>query len=301
MKVRVIPISDIEEDKADVQSRSEGFNSEERSLRYNTASHAHTEIAKVVPETSFVHATPPWSPYDYTSWQPLIAKSQGMKEYHCFAVPPSLYQDLLLLHSSWLRTDDMPESMVDDIVDDWTSTKSGKKLASIFIDEKKWFIRLDQMSPKDSPLGGQLPCSTFPDVISKICSSMRAYGCIKHAQELVERDGSSSGTKMNLILNPWNDAMDATTEFRVFVPPPAARGVPMLWLLLKHGFTFDIALRPDGKVQLIELNPFGAMSVCGACLFNWVIDGRMLYGLDAPEIAVVLEDTQEKLLNSKKA
>jgi hypothetical protein len=112
MKARVVSTSDIEADKAEVQARFEGFTSEERSLRYNTTSHAYAEIAKVVPETSFVHATPPWSPYDYTTWQPLIAKSQGMKEYHRSAIPPSLYQDLLLLHSSWLRTDKMSEPMV---------------------------------------------------------------------------------------------------------------------------------------------------------------------------------------------
>jgi hypothetical protein len=177
------------------------------------------------------------------------------------------------------------------------------------------------MSPKDSPLGGQLPSLTFYDVISKICSSMRAYGCLKHVQERVEKDGSGSGTTMNLALNPWNNTMDTATEFRVFVPSPAACGIlePRInnfkisaisqykwhsilnlpfdstlqwvtdrvteegldiladiitymaadliiyarWLLLKYGFTFDVAFRQDGKVQLIKLNPFGAMSVCG--------------------------------------
>jgi hypothetical protein len=39
-------------------------------------------------------------------------------------------------------------------------------------------------------------------------------------------------------------------------------------LLLKYGFSFDIALQEDGSVQLVEINPFGALSGCGACLFN---------------------------------
>jgi hypothetical protein len=60
-------------------------------------------------------------------------------------------------------------------------------------------------------------------------------------------------------------------------------------LLLRHGFSFDIALQDNGSIQLIEVNPFGAMSGCGACLFHWVADGRMLYGLEGSEIAVTLK------------
>lgn len=47
-------------------------------------------------------------------------------------------------------------------------------------------------------------------------------------------------------------------------------------LLLEQGFSFDIALQENGSVQLIDMNLFGAMSGCGACLFNWVLDARML-------------------------
>ncbi|OAK95956.1 hypothetical protein IQ06DRAFT_309533 [Phaeosphaeriaceae sp. SRC1lsM3a] len=142
--------------------------------------------------------------------------------------------------------------------------------------------------------------------------------------------------------------MDAATEFRVFVPPPAAaRGISephtddlkvsgisqykwhtvlilpfdgsVPWiadrvfqgarqmlasiaeyisaemepdigrLLLRYGFSFDIALQEDGSVQLVEINPFGAMSGYGACLFSWVVDGRMLSGLEESEVAIVLE------------
>ena len=61
-------------------------------------------------------------------------------------------------------------------------------------------------------------------------------------------------------------------------------------LLLKHGFSFDVALERHGSVQLVEINPFGALSGCGACLFNWVRDGRMLYGLEEAQFAVTLDD-----------
>jgi hypothetical protein len=176
---------------------------------------------------------------------------------------------------------------------------------------------------------------------------MRAHGCLQDASAR-KTDGNSGKTQqLNLVLNPWNDEMDTASEFRVFVPPPAARGITnahtgalrvsgvsqykwhdvlslpfemsveevvervssgakgmlariaeyisaeleadIVDLLLRYGFSFDVALREDGNVQLVEINPFGAMSGCGACLFNWVIDGRMLYGLEESVVAIVLD------------
>jgi hypothetical protein len=44
----------------------------------------------------------------------------------------------------------------------------------------------------------------------------------------------------------------------------------------KEGFMFDVYVHAGiGKVQLLELNPFGIARGCGSCLFNWVTD---LYG-----------------------
>jgi hypothetical protein len=60
-------------------------------------------------------------------------------------------------------------------------------------------------------------------------------------------------------------------------------------LLLEYEFSFDIALQDNGSVQLIEINPSGAVSGSGACLFNWVLDAKMLYALDESRIAVTLE------------
>jgi hypothetical protein len=149
---------------------------------------------------------------------------------------------------------------------------------------------------------------------------------------------------MQLILNPWDSTMDPAKEFRIFVPPPAARGTinprvnnftisaisqyrwhhafsepfnlpvekvvhhvsegarktladlvefiatdletEMMDLLLEYGFSFDVVLKEDGRVQLVEINPFSAMSGCGGCLFNWVLDGKTLYGLEKALFAV---------------
>ncbi|KAJ7600659.1 hypothetical protein C8J56DRAFT_910926 [Mycena floridula] len=45
-----------------------------------------------------------------------------------------------------------------------------------------------------------------------------------------------------------------------------------------EGFVFDVLETQDGKVQLIELNPFGAMSGCGSCLYHWIEDAEVIYG-----------------------
>lgn len=38
--------------------------------------------------------------------------------------------------------------------------------------------------------------------------------------------------------------------------------------------------RRGDHVQLVEINPFGAMSGCGSALFQWIVDARVLYGVN---------------------
>jgi hypothetical protein len=195
---------------------------------------------------------------------------------------------------------------------------------------KVWYETLVRSTGPDVaqrlPLGGNLPSSTFNGIITKICASMRAYGCLQSAKQDAEKEGEEYEPKMQLILNPWNDGMDPAKEFRIFVPQLAARGViephikdlnisgisqyrwysalqlppysAVQWvvdcvsegaqrtltdivpcieskvgtnikdLLLRHGLSFDTTLQKNGIVQLGEMNPFGAMSGCGACLFH---------------------------------
>jgi len=250
----------------------------------------------------------------------------------------------MLLFSQWMTTGNIGWEALKDVIEAWTSTKSGKELAVKLDGKKKWFIRLDQMSPKDSTLIGNDPVSTFADVVVKICSSMRAHGCLQRAKQ--DADKADEAVSMQLILNPWDTSMNPAKEFRVFVPPPAALGnlqphvkdfkisaisqyrwhhpfsapfdltvqevvecvsegaqktltalvayiatemdASMREMVLRYGFSFDVVLKEGKKVELVEINPFGAMSGCGACLFNWVLDGRVLYGLEKAQFAVTL-------------
>lgn len=61
-------------------------------------------------------------------------------------------------------------------------------------------------------------------------------------------------------------------------------------MLVRFGFSFDVVIKEVEGAQLVEINPFGALSGCGACLFNWAIDGRMMYGLEEAVFAVTMDE-----------
>jgi hypothetical protein len=180
MDVRIIPFSLVAADHAANAKAQDSSHSSSRSRRFNTCDHTRLEIVPVVPESpSFAHSKPPWTPYGYTLFQPLIVKSQNMKGNHICNIPWFLYDDLMGLFSRWMTSGKIESSMLEEVIEAWTSTRSGKQISAILDSEAKWFIRLDQMSPKDSQLEGAGPVSTLTDVIRKICSSMRAYGCLR--------------------------------------------------------------------------------------------------------------------------
>ncbi|KAH5830456.1 hypothetical protein HBI94_042160 [Parastagonospora nodorum] len=289
LKLLVIPASWIAEDNAAVQASQETANPLSRSQRFNTKKHTQAEIEEAIPDSNVQHANPPWMPYSYTLWHSLIAKSQGLATSHVLKMPSVLCDDLMLLHCSWLRSGRFPSYLLNPLVEDLKSSRTGRKLMSLLDGKQRWFIRLDQMSPKDSPLGGDRPSTTIQEVITKIASSMRAYGNLQWATQAEERPWGENRANVQLILNPWNDKMDPAREFRVFVPPPFG-AQRKRWRLPYQCDHFDVVLQDDGSVQLVELNPFGAMSGCGACLFNWIIDARMLYGLEDAGFAIVLDE-----------
>ncbi|KAF1849812.1 uncharacterized protein K460DRAFT_390464 [Cucurbitaria berberidis CBS 394.84] len=347
MQIRTIPFSLVAADAAAIKATQDSSHPSSRSQRFSTADHSREEILPIVPETpTFKHEPPPWKPYGYTLWHRLVARSQSMTDYHEVTIPSFLYEDLMTCHSAWVSSGRIHTSLLNEVIETWQSTKSGKKLMPLLDGTKKWFIRLDQMSPKDSPVSGKLPSSTMEDVLTKLCTSMRAYGCLQREEQDAKKEEREMVLK--LVLNPWDEGMDPGREFRVFVPPPAARGekinaellavsaisqyrwpyvfeAPWGWsleriaelvqdgaqkvldeivvytfteldeeirgLLLKHGFSFDIALQENGRVQLVEINPFGAQSGCGACLFNWVLDGKVLYGLEEAQFVITLKES----------
>lgn len=354
MRVLRIPYSLVAADNASINFVAHSSHPSSRSQRFSTAHHDAAEILLVVPEKapSFTHSSPPWEPYGYNLWHKLIARSQGLEpgEYHEIVLPDFLYEDMMRCHGAWVAADRMHQAILAEIIEILQFSKAGKALRSFLDGQKEWFIRFDQTSPKDSPMGGKLPSSTLREIITKLCTSMQAYGCLQREKENAAREGREMSIK--LVLDRWDDGMDTAREFRVFVPPPAAAAATdsetcknfkisaisqykwpfvfeapwgftleetvakvetgakavlqdivtyateellgdTLELLLKHGFSFDVALERHGNVRLVEINPFGALSGCGACLFNWILDGRVLYGLEEAQFAVTLDEDGE--------
>jgi hypothetical protein len=173
-----------------------------------------------------------------------------------------------------------------------------------------WFVRLDEVSPKDS-LVSSGPIRTPTDLIYVLATSRRVLTAF-----------TRTPLGANLYYMPWDSTMDTKREFRVFCPPtPDITGVkftcitqyvwqsafPFLegetheWVAQKvligsqqvlesikwssgynieiqnQGFTFDVRLRNSGVVELIELNTFGALTRCGSGLFHWIRDFNQLY------------------------
>ena len=98
----------------------------------------------------------------------------------------------------------------------------------------------------------------------KVIQTPQVQGVLKGARDLRRQILAT----LNDEAGPWT----GTKEKQIFV---------------KQGFTFDLLYtakrdKQDGKVgfacELVELNVFGARSNCGACLFNWVRDWKILYG-----------------------
>ncbi|KAG9190515.1 hypothetical protein G6011_08603 [Alternaria panax] len=161
-------------DVAAIVAIQDSSNPSSRSQRFSTAHHRLDEITPVVPPNAhFTHEAPPSTPYGYTLWLPLIAKSQKVTD-------------------AWVATNRIHTSLLHEVVGMLQCTKPGKKLATLLDGNRKWFIRLDQMSPKNSPMGGKLPSSTPEQVITKICTSMRAYGCLAREFE----DAKNENRKM---------------------------------------------------------------------------------------------------------
>ncbi|KAF3047308.1 hypothetical protein E8E11_009032 [Didymella keratinophila] len=207
MRTTIIPYAAVAADYKEVTEMQDTLDQTSRSQRFNTAHHKLADISPVIHEAiNFKHEQPPWTAYGYVISQPLIAHSQGLRDSHVVQIPTFLMEDLMRCHAAWVTTNAFPPDLIKETVETWKSTKKGKDLTSLLDGEKKWFMRLEQMSPKDSPFGGKLPTTTFEDVVIKMCSSMRAWSSLQNERLDAQKEGRDD--KIDLILNPWDPSMD---------------------------------------------------------------------------------------------
>ena len=177
-----------------------------------------------------------------------------------------------------------------------------------------YFARLSRCSTKGGQ-GGVGPFYTAKQIVTALVTSHR---CV---------DAFESLQPVGLYLLPYCAHFNCDKEFRVFVNRNVVTAVSqyneaedcgwgkytdtdllkiadntmaLLDKLLKQAlalkltlptcFTFDVLCHADQDfdVELIELNSFGAQLAAGSCLFDWVKDYDLLYGLsDTLELRVI--------------
>ena len=267
---------------------------------FNTGRHAVTEVP-------VGECLPPFEPTYYGLWLDIIADTADLCWNDIHVLPISDCDARLLIHAgkAALITGRVPGSELEDL------------LASIAPHVPKvapsqgWFMRLDRMSCKDTP-GGSSPVLTAMDIIQRLTTSFRAQGSLQLQLEkqqsiklylLPYNTAMNTSREFRVYCAPggqiaaisqyhWHKASAWTNEDLAVI----ATGVQSLHRVILHeiertgsplnqtGFVFDMLYAEEkGNVsarnvfQLIELNPFGALSGCGSCLFHWIRDWEILY------------------------
>lgn len=322
MDLKIIPYRDVE------AALEEARGNWEETEKFNTHQHSYEEISAIIPETHTLHhVKPDLDPGFFKHWVSLIMSSQEVsdKEWHVFELPRFMIREMTDACSVWCARGKLNDDVVEDLNEIFPKkTRAGIPAKEVFKEGRKWFLRLDCCSAKDSAARSSV-VETAADIIDRVCTSLRAAQAL---QDIIE-DERDPFQKANIFLVPFNAAMDPSREFRVFCPPligriaaisqyrwhrPVAvkdlefedhtkRGeriyeasvniyaqitryaerledVSVMEKMGTQGFTFDVLETPTGDIQLVEINPFGAMSGCGSCLFHWLRDAKILYGLE---------------------
>ncbi|KAH0150149.1 hypothetical protein KCU67_g10783, partial [Aureobasidium melanogenum] len=286
--------------------------------RYNSVSATVEEVAnlrKVLPRDTPLTA-PPRGIYSFSYFAALVRQSQDIESEDQYTVklPLWLAVDMLFHQNSYHITGVVSETAIQDIEE----ALSPLMHPGIFDNNKHYFVRLNDCSPKDSE-SAKMPISSLRQLVICLLTSNRARGDFEaHVME---------NRRVQIYLHAWDREMAQGVEFRCFVPPTAhldnanskmvamsqyhwhksfpiaafepretidvaltsaeeimkqisgtATDQGVLGELKTWGFTFDIVVKRSGRVQLVEVNPFGANSGCGSCLFHWIDDAKLLYG-----------------------
>ena len=312
MEINILPFNDVQKAIPGAQ------NEWQRIDQYNTNMHSHTEIAAVIPEDSFRHVYPDLTIEHFSDWASLIVSSQGVHEWHEFHLSTSLVQQLIGAHNLWMAMRPIRQDIKDDMVDFFPQkTIHGVSSKSVF-GGKKWFLRLDFCSAKDGSLGTKPIKSLDDVLAALYTSKRATTELKEMIAEpssrparlflLLYTDRMDPAREYRVFCPPRKERITAISQYRWFEPfyirdaKGAERAADKIWKgalriheqILQHaeglcnanvkeklrseGFVFDVFEGDANDVQLIEINPFGAMSGCGSCLFHRIRDARVIYG-----------------------
>jgi len=184
----------------------------------------------------------------------------------------------------------------------------------------KWFLRVDYCSAKDSDVGHSIVETVDDVVNRLYTSMRAVRGLADILEESATEKPRLFPMPFNAAMNPARECrvfcphgkgrISAISQYRWTEPfrfqntdnaveeaLAIYRGacaiydqimerigkmadVSTLGKMQQKGFTFDVLKTPSGEVQFVEINPFGAMNGCGSCLFHWIRDAKLLYGME---------------------
>lgn len=283
---------------------------------FNTAKHKMDEDARLQVEAQ--------RPYDdnvvsFRTWRHIILESRGTQD----TTPPAV--ELGRAFTDELRqkaltayvTGRVEASLPEELEDEFPSIV--ERIKSVLESGERWFIRTDECSPKDV-YSGPLPVSNFEQLLRQLLLSVRFLTTLERRDDLAHRlrlhflpwdDEMNSLHEFRVFVPPAPSINDlhitAISQYSWYRPLPAEIKARLAFVvdradeILKNGiltanddvvrglvagFSFDVLLCERGCV-LVELNTFGAMQNTGSCLFHWINDYDILYGLGEDRKIVV--------------
>ncbi|CAF9939476.1 hypothetical protein IMSHALPRED_001364 [Imshaugia aleurites] len=307
--LNVIPYASVQEA---LQEAKQDFR---ETREYNTAFHTREEITAVLPHvTHFNPEDQPWILLE--PWLDLITSSRGLQEndIHRILLPGKFLVQLIHASRVGLQLGRISADDAEDLADTFPKLTIRGDCIEDLIQKNRFFIRLDTCSLKDAIIAeGSVQSTT--DLWTRLATSARGMTELKDLRkagmpiymylfpwdDMLQTDfeyrvycppdmGKIAAISQYKSHAPWYHADVQEEHERIadrllknceklhekIVAHPA-----MTELLGSRGFVFDVVADPVKQdVRLIELDDFGALSGCGACLFHWVRDARLLYGLN---------------------
>ncbi|EEH38290.2 hypothetical protein PAAG_01211 [Paracoccidioides lutzii Pb01] len=282
----------------------------------NSHSHTHEQICAVIPEEpGRKHENAMPNVERYSHWAKAIMNQNGYDEWHVFELPKLVIEEIIEANYHWLVEDKADETRIAYIAAHFPKTMSDMPIDFVFRPGKKWFCRLDLTNPTDE-LEQKLPVTSLEELVWRLCTSSLAHGALLIDVERQPKlflipfdDMIRQSLEFRAFCPPGSPQVTAVSQRHWLTPFPNGTIENMIWLakvvlqcanrlrneiveysmqipdrtvshdIHTRGFVFDFLLTPGMEGRLVDINGFGAMGGTGSCLFNWIRDAHVLYGL----------------------
>ena len=285
---------------------------------FNTNFHKREEIESILPDLQHFAPDDdqPWILLE--PWLNLIMASQGLREVdvHRIRLPGSFLIQVIHASKLGLQMGKISKDDAEDLAEAFLRKTTGGSTLEDLIKTKKFFVRLDTCSLKDAIIGkGSI--QSVQDLWMRLATSARGMAGIRdlrlhdslkpiYMYLFPWKDDIKNEFEYRVYCAPPTGKIAAISQYEWHAPwyhvsaathyqeaianrllencqglHQEIMGYPAMTEVLRNrGFVFDVYEDPSTQeVRLIELNDFGTMSGCGACLFNWIQNARLMYGV----------------------